>query len=94
MTGRIYGAAEAEQMGYVSRVFPEGTLVESVMAIAKSMAAYDRQCLRETKELSNALLNQDLGGAMKTQEWLFRTYIGAPDNHRRIDALLKSLKKK
>ncbi|ABW68667.1 enoyl-CoA hydratase/isomerase family protein [Desulfosudis oleivorans] len=94
LTGRIYGAAEAEQMGYVSRVFPEGKLVASVMAIAKSMAAYDRQCLRETKELSNALLNQDLGGAMKTQEWLFRTYIGAPDNHRRIDALLESLRKK
>lgn len=94
LTGRIYGAAEAEQMGYVSRVFPEGRLVESVMAIAKPMAAYDRQCLRETKQLSNTLLNMDLNGAMKAQEWLFRTYIGAPDNHRRIDALLENLKKK
>jgi hypothetical protein len=24
---------------------------------------------------------------MRTQEWLFRTYIGSEDNHRRIDAL-------
>ncbi|MDY6832195.1 MAG: hypothetical protein SWC96_10215 [Thermodesulfobacteriota bacterium] len=65
MTGWIYRAAEAEQMGYVSRVFPEGTLVASVMAIAKSMAAYDRQCLQETKELSSALLNT-LGRRCKT----------------------------
>lgn len=94
LTGRIYSAVEAEQMGYVSKVFAEGKLLESVMAIAKPMAEYDRQCLRETKILSNTLLNHDLDGAMKTQEWLFRTYIGAPDNHQRIDRLLESLKKK
>jgi len=81
-------------MGYVSRVFPDGKLIESVLAIAKPMAGYDRQCLRETKALSNTLPGLDVDSAMKAQEWLFRTYIGAPDNHRRIDGLLESLKKK
>jgi enoyl-CoA hydratase/carnithine racemase len=32
LTGRIYGADEAERMGYVSRVFPEGQLLVSVAA--------------------------------------------------------------
>jgi enoyl-CoA hydratase/carnithine racemase len=91
LTGRIYDAHEAERMGYVSKVFPEGELLTSVMAIAKDMAAYDRACLAETKRLSNQVLNQDLDGAMRVQEWLFRTYIGSEDNHQRIDALQAQL---
>ena len=91
LTGRIYDAAEAERMGYVTKVFPEGKLIESVMAIAKEMATYDRMCLKETKQLANHILDEDLDGAMKVQEWLFRTYIGSEDNHQRIDALQAKL---
>ncbi|KUE86324.1 crotonase [Cupriavidus necator] len=91
LTGRIYDAAEAERMGYVSKVFPEGELLSSVRAIAVEMARYDRMCLAETKRLSNQLLNLDLDGAMRAQEWLFRTYIGSEENHQRIDALQASL---
>jgi enoyl-CoA hydratase/carnithine racemase len=91
LTGRIYDAAEAERMGYVSKIFPEGELLSSVAAIAKEMAAYDRSCLAETKRLSNHVLNQDLDSAMRAQEWLFRTYIGSEDNHQRIDALQAQL---
>ncbi len=97
LTGRIYDAYEAEKMGYVSRVFPEGKLLESVTAIAREMAAYDRGCLKETKQLANKIINEDLDGAMRLQEWLFRSYIGSEDNHQRIDALqekLKTMKKK
>lgn len=91
MTGRIYGAEEAERMGYVSRVFPEGQLLENVIQIAREMAAYDRQCLVETKRLGNQILAQDLDTAMRTQEWLFRTYIGSEENHKRIDELQAKL---
>ncbi len=92
LTGRIYDAHEAEKMGYVSRVFPEGKLLESVTAIAREMATYDRGCLKETKQLANKILNEDLDGAMRLQEWLFRSYIGSEDNHQRIDALQEKLK--
>jgi enoyl-CoA hydratase/carnithine racemase len=91
LTGRIYDAAEAERMGYVSQVFPEGELLTSVGRIARGMAAYDRMALTEAKRLSNQVLNHDLDGAMRVQEWLFRTYIGSEDNHRRIDALQAQL---
>ncbi|MFP4668427.1 MAG: enoyl-CoA hydratase/isomerase family protein [Desulfobacterales bacterium] len=87
LTGRIYDAHEAERMGYVSKVFPEGNLLDSVKEIAQNMAACDRECLKETKQLANMIVDQDLDGAMKTQEWLFRTYIGSGENHRRIDKL-------
>ena len=91
LTGRIYDAAEAERMGYVSKVFAEGELLSSVAVIAKEMAGYDRACLAETKRLSNQVLNQDLDSAMRVQEWLFRTYIGSEDNHARIDDLQEQL---
>lgn len=91
LTGRIYDAAEAERMGYVSKVFAEGELLSSVAVIAKEMAGYDRACLAETKRLSNQVLNQDLDSAMRVQEWLFRTYIGSDDNHARIDDLQEQL---
>lgn len=91
LTGRIYDAREAERMGYVSKVFPEGELLSSVNRIAVEMAAYDRGCLKETKQLGNMILDQDLDGAMRLQEWLFRTYIGSEDNHQRIDALQAQL---
>jgi enoyl-CoA hydratase/carnithine racemase len=91
LTGRIYDAAEAERMGYVSKVFAEGELLTSVGNIAREMASYDRGCLAETKRLSNQVLNQDLDSAMRVQEWLFRSYIGSEDNHQRIDALQKQL---
>ncbi|MFX1237103.1 MAG: enoyl-CoA hydratase/isomerase family protein [Promethearchaeota archaeon] len=93
LTGRIYDAREAERMGYVSNVFPENKLLESVMEIAKNMATYDLDVLKETKQLGQNIINQDLNGAMRLQEWLFRSFIGSEDNHKRVDALLESLKK-
>lgn len=94
LTGRIYDAYEAMRMGYVSKVFPEGQLLESVTKIAKTMASYDRMTLKETKKLGQTVLNKDLDGAMKIQEWLFRSFMGSDDNHKRIDDLLETLKKK
>ncbi|HEY5526045.1 MAG TPA: enoyl-CoA hydratase/isomerase family protein [Candidatus Anoxymicrobiaceae bacterium] len=94
LTGRIFDAAEAFRLGYVSRVFPTGEVVESVTKIATEMASYDRDCLAETKQLSISVLDQSLETAMKTQEWLFRSYIGSQDNKARIEALQESLKKR
>ena len=94
LTGRIIDADEAFRLGYVSRIFPTGEVVESVGAIAKEMAAFDRDCLAETKQLSISVLDQSMDTAMKTQEWLFRTYIGAQDNKARIESLQEMLRKR
>jgi enoyl-CoA hydratase/carnithine racemase len=91
LTGRIYDAHEAERMGYVSRVFAEGELLSSVSRIARDMASFDQACLQETKQLGNSVLDQGLDGAMRIQEWLFRSYIGSEENHRRIDELRAQL---
>ena len=59
--------------------------------ISREMAAYDHGCLKETKGIANKVLSEDLDGAMRIQEWLFRTYIGSEENHQRIDALQAKL---
>ncbi len=94
LTGRIIDADEAFRLGYVSKVFPTGELLEAVTDIARSMASCDRATLVETKRLSINVLGQGLDAAMKTQEWLFRSFIGSDDNKARIDSLLASLKKR
>ena len=94
LTGRIIDADEAFRLGYVSRIFPTGEVVESVGAIAREMAAFDRDCLAETKQLSISVLDQSMDTAMKTQEWLLRTYIGAQDNKARIESLQEMLRKR
>jgi enoyl-CoA hydratase/carnithine racemase len=38
MTGRLYGAAEAEHFGLVNRVVPEGRALEDAQALAKTIA--------------------------------------------------------
>ena len=93
-TGRIIDAKEALRLGYVSRVYPEGEVVESVGEIAREMATYDRDCLVETKRLSIDVLDQSLDTSMKTQEWLFRSFIGSEDNRARIESLLEDIRKR
>jgi enoyl-CoA hydratase len=94
LTGRIYGAQEAKSIGFINEVYANGELLDNVLTVAKNMAMFDRQCLIETKQLSNQLLDQGLEGSMRIQEWLFRSYIGSEDNHERIDSLLETLKNK
>lgn len=69
----------------------DNLLLTAVAKMAADMATFDRLCLAETKRLSNQVLGQDLDNAMRTQEWLFRTYIGSEENHARIDALQAKL---
>ena len=62
-----------------------------VGSIARGRATFHRQCLVETKRLSDRILNQNLDTGTCFPEYLFHTYIGSADNHRRIDALLVPL---
>ena len=94
LTGRIIDADEALRLGYVSKIFPTGQVVESVTEIAREMATYDRDCLAETKQLSISVLDMSLDTAMKTQEWLFRSFIGSDDNKARIESLQETLRKR
>ena len=51
VTGRTVDAAEAERMGIVSRVVPDASLMDEVLAIAVTVAGYTSYGLRNTKEV-------------------------------------------
>lgn len=52
-TGDIIGAAEAKELGLVSRVFPKADLEAEVMKIAKRMSRVAMDCLRWNKRAIN-----------------------------------------
>lgn len=55
-TGRNIGAAEGERLGIVSKVYPQDSFLEDVMAVAHDIAAGPGFALKESK----AILNQSL----------------------------------
>ena len=90
LTGRITMPMRPCAWGMSPKSFPEGKLLEEVVSLPE-MATYDRGCLKDTKQLTHNLMGSGLDDAMRVQEWLFRTYIGSNDNHKRIDALQAKL---
>jgi enoyl-CoA hydratase len=51
LTGRAVDAAEAQQMGLVSRVVPDGDLLDAAVEMASLVAGYSRTGLLLTKEV-------------------------------------------
>ena len=92
LTGKDIDVEEAYRLGFVTRIFPPGTVIEEVTAIAQKMAANDRTTLVETKRLSIDILHNSLDSSMKSHEWLFRSYVGSDDNRKRIDVILESIR--
>ena len=52
LTARDIDVQEAYRVGFVTRIFPEGTVVKEVTDIALKMAEFDRSTLIETKRMS------------------------------------------
>lgn len=94
LTGKDIDVQEAYRLGFVTRIFPQGTVLDEVTAIARKMASNDRATLVETKRLSIDILHNSLDASMKSHEWLFRGYVGSEDNRKRIDVILESIRNK
>lgn len=94
LTARDIDVQEAFRVGFVTRIFPDGTVVKEVTDIAIKMAEFDRATLVETKRLGNDLLHNSLDASMKSHEWLFRNFLGSDENRSRINSLLETIRKK
>ena len=57
LTGRIFDAAEADRIGLVSRVVPDGQVVEAAMEVARQIAANNEYGVWMTKLGANATLD-------------------------------------
>lgn len=92
LTARDIDVQEAYRVGFVTRVFPEGTVVKETTDIALKMAEFDRSTLIETKRYSIDLLHNSLDASVKSHEWLFRNFVGSDENRSRINSLLETIR--
>lgn len=51
MTGKLYSAQEAREMGLVNRVVPDETLAEETWALAKEVSQYSRKIIAISKQV-------------------------------------------
>lgn len=93
LTGRTFGAAEAERMGLVTRVVPDGELSAAVRAVLDDLVLGYPQGLRETKTLLNADLVDLLDARGDTTAALSASLFGSDEAREAMLAFLASRKK-
>jgi len=78
LTGRAVPAAEALQMGLVSRVVPHGAARPAAEALAAEIAALPQTCLRTDRESTLASLSLSEADAMASELRCGMTALAAP----------------
>lgn len=94
LTGRIYGAQEALQIGLANYVYPVEGFMDKVMKYAARMARSDRRALITIKEQSNRVPGMEPEAAVRTQLWAFRNFAGGKAMRERMMAFRQSQKSK
>lgn len=94
MTGRIYGAEEAKEMGLANYVYPRESYLEEAKKLAGRIAAFEREALKANKEQTNRVPGMEVQSAIRTQLWTFRNFVGSEAMCSRMQAFLESNKNK
>lgn len=94
MTGRIYGAQEAKEMGLANYVYPLASYLAEAKKLAHRIADFERNALKANKEQTNRVPGMEVHAAIRTQLWTFRNFVGSDDMIERMSAFLESNKKK
>jgi enoyl-CoA hydratase/carnithine racemase len=92
LTGRMMDAAEAERCGLVSRVVPADTLMETVMAAAKTIAALSPNAVMLTKEMVDAAFETPLHQGVKLERRLFHSLFAFEDQKEGMAAFIEKRK--
>ncbi len=94
MTGRIYGAGEAREMGLANYVYPIECYLDEARKLAEKIASFDRNALKANKDQTNRIPGMDTEAAIRTQIWGFRNFVGSDEMIRRMSEFLNEGKKK
>jgi enoyl-CoA hydratase len=78
LTGRAVAAAEAMQMGLVSRVVPHGQARAAAEALAHKIAEFPQACLRSDRQSAVQSLSLTDAEAMANEFWHGMTALAAP----------------
>jgi enoyl-CoA hydratase len=77
LTGRQFDAAEAERIGFVNRVVPDGTALEAAVALAAEIASFPWLCVVNDRKGVYAGLGATLDDGLAAEDALGREVIFA-----------------
>lgn len=88
-TGRIVDAVEAERIGLVNRVVPDGEVLDRAVALAREIAHNGPLAVRAAKASMNALVRSDPSNAITVESALQATLFDSNDKRERMRAFLE-----
>lgn len=92
LTGRIFGAAEAQAMGVVSETTPAGQALKRAIEIASEIAAQPPIAVMQIKEIVNAGLNAPLDTALMLERKALQLQFATRDQKEGMRAFLEKRK--
>ena len=94
LTSRMMDAAEAERAGLVSRVVPDGKLLEEAMAVAEKIASYSLPVVMMIKESVNRAYESTLSEGVLFERRLFHAAFALEDQKEGMAAFVEKRKPK
>jgi len=79
LTGRRVGAAEAERLGFVTRVAPATETLGAALDLAATVAAQPAEAVRAVVAAVRAAFEGPLADGIRVERDLFRALFGTPD---------------
>jgi len=92
LTSRMMDAAEAERAGLVSRVVPDGKLMEEAMAVAEKIAAASLPVVMMVKESVNRAYETTLSEGVRFERRLFHAAFALDDQKEGMVAFVEKRK--
>ena len=92
LTGRMMGAAEAEQSGLVARVVPFEELNDTAMSMANAIASYGRLSVLMAKEAVNVAEEQSLSDGLLFERRGFHSLFATNDQKEGMAAFIEKRK--
>jgi enoyl-CoA hydratase len=89
LTGEPVGAREAEAMGLVSEVVPDGEVIERALALARTIAALPPIAVRKIKEVVAHGADLPLEAALALERQAFQLLFGTEDQAEGMAAFLE-----
>jgi len=94
LTARMMDAQEAERAGLVSRVVPDGKLLEEAMAAAEKIASYSLPVVMMVKEAVNRAYESTLAEGVHFERRLFHAAFALEDQKEGMAAFVEKRKPK
>ncbi len=94
LTARMMDAQEAERAGLVSRVVPDGKLLEEAMAVAEKIASYSLPVVMMVKEAVNRAYESTLAEGVHFERRLFHAAFALDDQKEGMAAFVAKRKPK